>query len=75
MIFLTRMNDRIYSYQHFDRNEYLNKYLDQKYLNIQIYSSHSDLVAQVREMEDKLTTVKTRKQQELIEIGTDNISV
>ena len=29
----------------------------------------------MREMEDKLTTVKTRKQQELIEIGTDNILV
>ena len=29
----------------------------------------------MREMEDKLTTVKTRKQQELIEIGTDKILV
>ena len=37
---LTQKNIRIYSYQKNDTNEYPIKYLDHKYLNIQIYSSH-----------------------------------
>ena len=40
---LTRTNIRIYSYPKNDMNEYPNKYSDQKYLNIRIYSSHSDV--------------------------------
>ena len=43
MKFLTQTNIRIYSYQNFDTNEYLNKYLDRKYSNILIYLSHSGL--------------------------------
>ena len=35
------MNLRIYSYKKIDKNEYPNKYSCRKYLNIQIYSSHS----------------------------------
>ena len=38
---LTRTNIRIYSYPKNDTNEYPNKYLDQKYSNIRIHSSHS----------------------------------
>ena len=38
---LTQMNIRIYSYPKIDTNEYPNKYLDRKYSNIRIYSSHS----------------------------------
>ena len=40
---LTRMNIRIYLYPKNDTNEYRNKYSDQKYSNIRIYSSHSVL--------------------------------
>ena len=40
---MTRTNIRIYSYQNFDTNEYPNKYSDQKYSYIRIYSSHSGL--------------------------------
>ena len=38
---LLRTNIRIYSYPKNDTNEYPNKYSDQKYSNIRIYSSHS----------------------------------
>jgi len=40
---LIRTNIRIYSYPKNDTNEYPNKYSDQKYSNIRIYSSHSGL--------------------------------